>query len=172
MLRLEVKLPSAGYPVIIDHDSGAEQRLADELAARVSAPVGLVTDETVARLHGPRIVWALRQKGLQVVEAVVPDGESSKSMARAETVAEAFARGGLTRKSLVVALGGGVAGDLGGFCAATWKRGIDFVQVPTTLLAMTDAAIGGKVGVDFQGVKNVLGAFRQPSAVFIDPASA
>ena len=75
----------------------------------------------------------------------------------------------LDRKALVVNLGGGVIGDMGGFCAATWKRGVDFMQVPTTLLAMTDAAIGGKTGIDFQGIKNTIGVFQQPVAVFVDP---
>ncbi len=75
----------------------------------------------------------------------------------------------LDRKALVVNLGGGVIGDMGGFCAATWKRGVDFIQVPTTLLSMTDAAIGGKTGIDFQGIKNTIGVFQQPVAVFVDP---
>lgn len=75
----------------------------------------------------------------------------------------------LDRKALVINLGGGVIGDMGGFCAATWKRGIDFVQIPTTLLSMTDAAIGGKTGIDFQGIKNIIGVFKQPTAVFVDP---
>ncbi len=75
----------------------------------------------------------------------------------------------LDRHALCINLGGGVIGDLGGFCAATWKRGIQFLQVPTTLLSMTDAAIGGKLGVDFQGIKNSIGVFQQPCAVFVDP---
>jgi 3-dehydroquinate synthase len=76
---------------------------------------------------------------------------------------------GLDRKALVVNLGGGVIGDMGGFCAATFKRGVDFVQIPTTLLAMTDASIGGKLAIDFQGIKNAIGVFRDPAAIFIDP---
>jgi 3-dehydroquinate synthase len=97
-------------------------------------------------------------------------GEQEKNLAGCEKIWSAMATAGLDRKALVINLGGGVIGDMGGFCAAVWKRGLDFVQIPTTLLAMTDAAIGGKTGIDFQGGKNLLGVFRQPAAVFVDPA--
>ena len=100
---------------------------------------------------------------------VLPAGEAHKNLSTCQTIWEAMLSANLDRKSLVINLGGGVIGDMGGFCAATWKRGVDFIQVPTTLLAMTDAAIGGKMGVDFQGVKNIIGVFRQPAAVFVDP---
>ncbi|MCS7036928.1 MAG: 3-dehydroquinate synthase family protein [Saprospiraceae bacterium] len=98
------------------------------------------------------------------------DAEASKTLAVCERVWKAMVDAQLDRRALVLVLGGGVLGDLGGFCAATYKRGIDFVQIPTTLLAMTDAALGGKVGINFHDIKNVLGAFRQPAAVFADPA--
>ena len=97
-------------------------------------------------------------------------GEQYKTLETCEQVWQQMLDARLDRQALVVNLGGGVIGDLGGFCAATWKRGVDFVQVPTTLLAMTDAAIGGKLGIDFRGVKNTLGVFRNPAAVFADPA--
>lgn len=100
---------------------------------------------------------------------IIPVGESAKTI---DTCADIWAEmmgQQLDRRALLINLGGGVIGDIGGFCAAVWKRGIDFVQVPTTLLAMTDAAIGGKTGIDFQCVKNAIGVFRQPSAVFADP---
>ncbi|MCB0524420.1 MAG: 3-dehydroquinate synthase [Lewinellaceae bacterium] len=102
-------------------------------------------------------------------KAVIKAGEEYKILHVCKKIWAKMADAGLERSALVINLGGGVIGDMGGFCAATWKRGIDFVQVPTTLLAMTDAAIGGKVGVDFQGVKNVIGLFQQPTAVFADP---
>jgi len=100
---------------------------------------------------------------------VIQPGEGQKNLATCESIWQAMLAANLDRKALVLNLGGGVIGDMGGFCAATWKRGIDFVHIPTTLLAMTDAAIGGKLGVDFQGLKNIIGVFRQPAAVFVDP---
>ena len=101
---------------------------------------------------------------------VVPAGEQHKNLETAAWVWKALLDAQLDRHALLINLGGGVVGDLGGFCAATWKRGIAFVQVPTTLLAMTDAAIGGKTGIDFYDVKNTIGVFRNPAAVFADPA--
>jgi 3-dehydroquinate synthase len=101
--------------------------------------------------------------------ALLPAGEVHKTLTSAEAVWKVMLEARLDRRALVVNLGGGVVGDLGGFCAATWKRGVDFVQAPTTLLAMTDASIGGKLGIDFQGIKNAVGVFRNPVAVFADP---
>ena len=103
------------------------------------------------------------------VIAKVPAGEAHKNTATCETIWQWMLHAKLDRNALVVNLGGGVIGDMGGFCAATWKRGVDFIQVPTTLLAMTDAAIGGKLGVDFHGIKNIIGVFKEPVAVFADP---
>ncbi|MEZ4920516.1 MAG: 3-dehydroquinate synthase family protein [Saprospiraceae bacterium] len=102
--------------------------------------------------------------------AVLPPGEQHKTLAQCEQVWTQMLAASLDRNALVLNFGGGVIGDLGGFCAAAYKRGIDFIQIPTTLLAMTDAAIGGKTGIDLGGLKNVVGAFRQPEAVFVDPA--
>lgn len=101
-----------------------------------------------------------------------PDQQSlelSKTLTGCESIWKSMLDAGLDRKALVLNLGGGVIGDMGGFCAATYKRGIDFIQVPTSLLAMTDAAIGGKLGVNFQEIKNAIGVFRNPAAVFVDP---
>lgn len=96
-------------------------------------------------------------------------GESEKNLQTCSDIWQSMLEGLLDRNALVLNLGGGVIGDMGGFCAATWKRGVDFVQIPTTLLAMTDAAIGGKTGVDYQGLKNIIGVFKSPAAIFIDP---
>ncbi|MEO6037421.1 MAG: iron-containing alcohol dehydrogenase, partial [Saprospiraceae bacterium] len=101
--------------------------------------------------------------------ATLPAGETFKTLATCEQVWQAMLEAQLDRQALVINLGGGVIGDLGGFCAATWKRGVDFIQIPTTLLSMTDAAIGGKLGVDFQDIKNTIGVFQNPAAVFVDP---
>ncbi len=100
---------------------------------------------------------------------IVPASEQFKILATCEKIWQAMLADQLDRRALVINLGGGVIGDMGGFCAATWKRGVDFVQIPTTLLAMTDAAIGGKTGIDFHGIKNTIGVFQQPRAVFVDP---
>ncbi|MCE2820874.1 MAG: 3-dehydroquinate synthase [Saprospiraceae bacterium] len=100
---------------------------------------------------------------------VIEPGESRKNLDTCAIIWSEMKNAGLDRKALVVNLGGGVIGDMGGFCAVTWKRGVEFIQIPTTLLAMTDAAIGGKTGVDFDGIKNAVGVIRQPAAVFTDP---
>ena len=99
---------------------------------------------------------------------VIRPGEVYKNLDTCSAIWEAMIACGLDRKGLVINFGGGVIGDMGGFCAASFKRGLGFIQVPTSLLAMTDAAIGGKVGVDFRDLKNILGAFEEPEAIFID----
>jgi len=99
----------------------------------------------------------------------VPVGEAHKTLATCEQIWEALTRAELDRHALVINIGGGVIGDMGGFCAATYKRGIDFIQIPTTLLAQVDASVGGKLGIDFHGFKNHLGVFQQPVRVLIDP---
>ena len=115
--------------------------------------------------------YFLKKTGLpeKSLLTVIKPGEPEKTLATCEKIWQAMLAAQLDRKSLVINLGGGVIGDMGGFCAATWKRGIDFIQIPTTLLSMTDAAIGGKTGIDFQGIKNIIGVFKQPTAVFVDP---
>lgn len=100
---------------------------------------------------------------------VVPAGENHKNLDTCQIIWQAMTDYELDRHSLVINLGGGVIGDMGGFCAATYKRGVDFIQVPTTLLAQVDASVGGKLGIDFQGLKNHLGSFQLPTRVFIDP---
>lgn len=132
------------------------------------AAVALVTDETVWPLLGESVKASLESAGLAVSVHVVPAGESSKSWERAGELLEAFAAAGLDRSSAVVALGGGVVGDLAGFCAATYMRGISLVHLPTTLLAQVDSAIGGKTGVDLAAGKNLAGAFWPPSLVLAD----
>jgi 3-dehydroquinate synthase len=104
---------------------------------------------------------------LPIIE--IPAGEAHKNLATCQHIWDQMLALGLDRRAVVVNLGGGVVGDMGGFCAATYKRGVDFVQVPTTLLAATDAAIGGKLGIDYQGIKNIIGVFRHPAQVLVDP---
>lgn len=141
------------------------------LSQRGYSRLFVLTDEHTA-LHCYPALQALtgaysREAG-NLFHFSIPAGEAYKNLDTCTQIWQAFLSAELDRKALVINLGGGVVGDMGGFCAATWKRGVDFVQMPTTLLSMTDAAIGGKTGIDFQGVKNIIGVIRQPAAVFVD----
>lgn len=128
----------------------------------------LVTDENVAKLHSEPVRSALRGCGWQVSAVVVPTGEESKCMATLESLYDALVAMPADRRTVVVAVGGGVVGDLAGFAAATFARGIPFVQVPTTLLAQVDSSVGGKTGINHPQGKNLIGAFHQPLGVFVD----
>jgi shikimate kinase/3-dehydroquinate synthase len=123
----------------------------------------LITDTTVGGLYADRL-------GEVAATVEVPPGESAKTLAEAERVLRELARLGMTRSDHAIALGGGVVGDLAGFCAATYQRGVDVVQVPTTLVAQVDSAYGGKTGVDLPEAKNYVGAYHQPAAVLADPS--
>ena len=164
--RLEVDLGDRSYPIRIGRGLLAEPDWAQMLGSR---PRVLLTDATVDRLHGRVVRAAL---GIDEGAAfVVEPGESAKSI---ETASRAWAWLGerrITRDGVIVALGGGVVGDLAGFVAATWMRGIDFVQLPTTLLAMVDSSVGGKTAVNLPAGKNLVGAFHQPIAVEADLAT-
>ncbi|KAF1696650.1 3-dehydroquinate synthase [Pseudoxanthomonas koreensis] len=145
---------------------------------RLVAPVRgrhvlLLSDSHVAPLYAARVVAALRtaRPGLHVATHVMPAGEAHKTLASFGCVIDALAALGATRDATVYALGGGVVGDLAGFAAACWMRGIDCVQVPTTLLAMVDSSVGGKTAVDIPQGKNLVGAFHPPRAVFADTAA-
>lgn len=130
----------------------------------------LVTDATVDALYGPVAEQSLTASGYQVVRAVVPAGEESKSGAQLFALYDRAIDAALDRHACVVALGGGVVGDLAGYMAASYLRGIRFVQVPTTLLAMVDSAVGGKTGINLKQGKNLIGAFYQPALVVCDTA--
>ena len=125
----------------------------------------LVTDSNVDRLYGDAIVRQIEDTGLQVERIVFPAGEKSKTLETYAELVRGFAALGLTRTDFAIALGGGVVGDLTGFAAATYMRGIGFVQIPTTLLAMVDSSIGGKTGVDIPEGKNLVGAFHLPKQI-------
>ncbi|HIT19101.1 MAG TPA: 3-dehydroquinate synthase [Candidatus Fimivivens faecavium] len=128
----------------------------------------LIADDNVDRLYGGQAADSLRRAGFSVSKFVFPNGEGSKNLAVLGDALEFLAERGLTRADLVVALGGGVTGDLGGFAASVYQRGIRFVQVPTTLLAMIDSSVGGKTAVNLAHGKNLAGSFYQPSAVLCD----
>lgn len=128
----------------------------------------LVCGDIVAQLHAPRVRAALEVAGYQVAQFVYPHGEQSKTPEIYFALLNALAEAGLTRSDTIVALGGGVTGDLAGFAAATYQRGINYVQMPTTLLAAVDSSVGGKTAIDLPAGKNLAGAFYQPSLVLCD----
>lgn len=128
----------------------------------------VITDSNVQPLHAEPVVKSLETAGIRVSQAIVPAGESTKSAASADELWRLMLEFNADRKSVVVAVGGGVVGDLAGFVAATYGRGVRFIQVPTTLLADVDSSVGGKVGVNLPGAKNMVGAFWQPVGVLID----
>ena len=131
--------------------------------------VVVVSDTRVAGLYAPRALRSLRRAGVAATLVRVPPGERSKSPARLAALWEAFARAGLDRGGAVVALGGGVVGDLAGFAAATYLRGVPWIGVPTSLLAQVDSSVGGKTAVDLAAGKNLAGSFHQPAGVLVDP---
>jgi 3-dehydroquinate synthase len=132
------------------------------------ARTAVVVDETVMGLHGARLEASLRAAGIEASFIVIPPGEGSKSFAQLEDVSDRLLALELDRGDLITAFGGGVVGDLAGFAAAIYKRGIDFVQIPTTLLAQVDSSVGGKTAIDTPRGKNLIGAFHQPRLVLAD----
>ena len=138
---------------------------------RLPKTVVIITDRNVARLYLKTAQRSLVQAGFDVRAIVIPPGEKEKSLRRADTMYSALLRFRIERRSTIVALGGGVVGDLAGFIAATYQRGVNFVQVPTTLLAQVDSSVGGKVGVNHALGKNMVGAFYQPVFVVADVAT-
>lgn len=164
-LTLDVKLPDGTqYPIHIQR--GLLQELRGRAAAfGLNGRVMVVSNTTVAPLYGETLVQRLPDAEL----ISVPDGESYKTLATVSALYDAFIEHGADRSTTVLALGGGVIGDMAGFAAASYMRGLPLVQMPTTLLAMVDASVGGKVGVDLPQGKNLVGAFKQPQAVLIDP---
>jgi len=133
-----------------------------------SRQVVVVTNATVANLYLAPLVGALKASSREVIEVVLPDGEEFKDMAHLGTILDAMMQAQVDRSSTVVALGGGVVGDMAGFAASCYQRGVAFVQAPTTLLAQVDSSVGGKTGVNHPLGKNMIGAFYQPKAVVID----
>jgi 3-dehydroquinate synthase len=169
---IEVALSANPYPVLIGARAlaglGARIR---ERGFKAGTKVLVVTNPVVDRHYGAGALASLQAAELDASSLVIEAGEDQKTPATVALIHDAAFARKLERGSLIVALGGGVVGDMAGFAAASWLRGIAVVQVPTTLLAMVDAAIGGKTGVNHPGGKNLIGAFHQPSLVLIDPAT-
>lgn len=169
MSETTVHVHVGGSPYEVAIGEGLISRVGELLRPWTQAKkVALITDSTVADRYGLLVSAALARADFEVLDLAVSPGESSKSWSNAGELLEAMAEHGVGRTDIVVALGGGVVGDLGGFVAATYLRGVGFAQVPTTLLAMVDSSVGGKTGVDLRAGKNLAGAFKQPLAVIAD----
>ncbi len=168
MEEITVNLGPRSYPILVGR--GALRTVGRKLSAlargRRSA---IISDRSVMTRYGATVTESLRAAGFSVTEIIVPEGEAAKALAVAERCWDECLAAGLDRTSALLALGGGAVGDLAGFVAATYMRGIPFVQLPTTLLAQVDASIGGKVAIDHPRAKNLIGAFHQPLMVVADP---
>ncbi len=169
MRIVEVNLGVRSYPIYIE--AGALERIGERSRENaLGRTLAIITDTTVGALYVERVASSLQHDGFRVHVFQVPPGEETKSLRTAENLYGRLIKARLDRKSTVFALGGGVVGDLAGFVAATFLRGVTFVQVPTTLLAQTDSSVGGKVGVNHRLGKNLIGSFYQPRFVVIDPS--
>ncbi|MDG2123734.1 MAG: 3-dehydroquinate synthase [Verrucomicrobiales bacterium] len=168
MITVHVNLAERSYDVLVG--DGILSSLGTHAAsiAPKNPKIAVVTDSNVAPLYATHALASLREAGLEPALITVPAGEASKSMAAAEDVCRQMIRAGLDRSSLLVALGGGVVGDLAGFVAAIFYRGIPFIQVPTTIVSQVDSSVGGKTGVNAPEGKNLIGSFHQPALVLAD----
>ncbi len=168
MPTVHVDLAERFYDVVVEAGilAQAGERISNILPGKRAA---VVSDETVAGHHAEQLMESLTSAGFRPTLHTIPPGEASKSLTQAEVVCREAIRAGHDRKSMVVALGGGVVGDLAGFVAAIFYRGIPFVQIPTTIVAQVDSSVGGKTGVNVAEGKNLLGAFHQPRLVLVDP---
>lgn len=168
---VDVALGASSYAVVVERGVlttvGARLR-----SLGVGSRAALVTSASILRLYGKPVTESLEDAGFTVTVVDVPEGESAKTLAVAEQCWNALLAAGLDRTSTVLALGGGAVGDLAGFVAATYMRGLNFVQIPTTVLAQVDASIGGKTAIDHPTAKNLVGAFYQPRLVLIDTSTA
>ena len=170
MIDVPVNLGTRSYRIVIG--VGALSAIGAELARlKVGRKVALVTDPAILALHGAVVTQSLTAASFDVTTVLLPEGERAKTLDVAASTWERFLDAGLNRSSTVVALGGGAVGDLAGFAAATYMRGVNLVQLPTTLLAQVDASSGGKTAIDHPRAKNLIGAFYQPRLVLADTAA-
>jgi len=165
---VRVALKGRPYDVLVE--AGLIGRAGEVLADLAGGRrVAVVADAAVAALHGARLMDAFARAGIRAEATTVPSGEESKSFQGLDALCDALLERRLERRDLIVAFGGGVVGDLAGFAAAIYKRGVDFVQIPTTLLSQVDSSVGGKTAIDTPRGKNLIGAFHQPRRVLADP---
>ena len=167
MSNLKVKTDSGEYEVLIRKGASSDIGKKLKQIARGNK-TAIITDDVVMPLYSDSIIGELSGCGFETCVYVLPHGEASKNGREYLKILEFLAESGLDRRDTVVALGGGVVGDIAGFAAATYLRGIDCVQIPTTLLSMTDSSVGGKTAIDLKAGKNLAGAFKQPKFVAID----
>ena len=167
---IPVKLRDRSYEILVQE--GLLARLGEQLAHLGLGPTAvIITNSVVKRLYAGRVLSSMKAHGFAVNVIVVPNGEQAKSMHWLNKILDALVRTRCERQTPLIALGGGVVGDLAGFAASTYLRGMPFVQAPTTLVAQVDASIGGKTGVNHPLGKNLIGAFYQPRVVLIDPSA-
>ncbi len=165
--KIYVDLEERGYDILVGRDVSPAFSFQEGNGIRVL----IVSDSTVDPLYGDKCSACLQSKGFEVKRAVVPAGEESKDLKYVQMLYDEAMKAGLDRHSIIVALGGGVIGDLAGFVAATFLRGVRFIQVPTTVLAMVDSSVGGKTGINLPQGKNLVGSFYQPVEVAADLAT-
>tara|TARA_Y100001968_G_scaffold270183_1_gene261278 strand:- start:5469 stop:6578 length:1110 start_codon:yes stop_codon:yes gene_type:complete len=169
---INVELTNNPYKVIIGRESikeiGCELT---KIGIKVNTKILLITNSIINKYYSDQLLKSLTEYGFNAYTLLIQEGEQNKNLKTIEKIHECAFNQKLERGSLIISLGGGVVGDIVGFAAATWLRGISFIQIPTTLLAMVDASIGGKTGVNHPGGKNLIGAFHQPKLVIIDPKS-
>ena len=166
MKKLTLDLGDRSYPIVISPEAWSNPALAEMVVGRKAL---IISNETVAPLYMQRLRSCLPEAELD--ELILPDGERYKTLETLETIYNKLLHGNYDRTSVLIALGGGVIGDTVGFAAATYQRGIDFIQIPTTLLSQVDSSVGGKTAVNHALGKNMIGAFYQPKGVFIDLTS-
>ena len=171
MTKKKIKIPIIGNPYYVTVESGLMRNIGDELIKlniNNKQRILIISNDEIARLYGSIILGSLKRVNLSAEILVIESGEQYKSLKTLEKIYNEASKIGIDRSSLMIALGGGIVGDITGFAAATWLRGINYVQVPTTLLAMVDSSVGGKTAINHPNGKNLIGAFHQPKAVFID----
>ena len=167
MAELQVGLGERSYPIYIEQ--GCMQTLGKDLCEKkIGNKFGVISDSRVAELYGDIFIESLRKSGINATLFTFPEGEQNKNLQTFATLASQLTQAGFDRHDALIAFGGGVTGDITGFLASAYMRGIPFVQVPTTLLSQVDSSVGGKTGVDIPEGKNLIGAFYQPKAVYID----
>lgn len=168
MRRIHINLKEHSYDIEIER--GSFRTVGSRIRAVTKAErAAVITDEHVNDIYGEKLEENLRAEGFAVWRIAFPAGEKSKDISTLSRIYDELSAFEMTRSDVIITLGGGVPGDIGGFAAATWLRGVPFIQIPTSLLAQIDSSVGGKTAIDLPSGKNLVGSFCQPKAVFIDP---